>query len=71
MPMCGESQKWVIKTVYVDERTSPLLQTRHMMSTEKKNLKGRLQKKKKTKVFDHQIPQKLATDVIWESFDEQ
>ena len=38
----------------------------------KKTLEGRLQKKKKTlKVFDHQIHQKLAKDVIGASFDAQ
>ena len=38
----------------------------------KKTLEGRLQKKEKTlKVFDHQIHQKLATDVIGVSFDAQ
>ena len=38
----------------------------------KKTLKGRLQKKNNPlKVFDHQIHQKLATDVIGVSFDAQ
>ena len=38
------------------------------MSTEKKTLKGRLQKKT-LKVFDHQIHQELGTDVVGVSFD--
>ena len=41
-----------------------------MMSTEK-IFDGRLQKKKTLDVFDHQIHQKLATDVIGVSFDAQ
>ena len=42
-----------------------------MMSTEEKKLKGRLQNKKTLFIFDHQIHQKLATDVIGVSFDVQ
>ena len=41
-----------------------------MMNTEK-NSKADYRKKEKLKVFDHQIHQKLATDVIGVSFDAQ
>ena len=34
-------------------------------------LAGRLQKKKKLKVFDHEIHQKIATNVTGVSFDAQ
>ena len=42
------------------------------MSKEEKTLEGRLQEEKQTlEVYDHQIQQKLATDVIGVSFDAQ
>ena len=42
-----------------------------MTSTEKKPSKADYRKNKTVKVFDHQIHQKLATDVIGMSFDAQ
>ena len=46
------------------------LMSRQMRSTEKNPLECRLHKKK-LEVFNHQIHQKLATDVVGVSFDEQ